>query len=79
MPVLNPPEFLTPEEAAAYLNVQVQTLALWRCTRRYPVPYAKIGRSVRYKRSDLDRFIASRTITPVDELRAFVDRQGVAR
>jgi excisionase family DNA binding protein len=66
MPLLNPPEFLDTEQAAKYLGIERQTLAAWRCLRRYRLPFARIGRSVRYKRSDLDRFIASRTITPAD-------------
>lgn len=32
------------------------TLAVWRCIGRYDLPYEKIGRSVRYRLSDLRRF-----------------------
>jgi len=37
------------------------TLAVWRSTKRYPLPFVKIGRNVRYKKSDVLAFIASRT------------------
>ena len=55
-------ELLDEKEAAAILNVSVGTLQVWRSTKRYPLPYTKIGRSVRYKRSSLMRFIESRTV-----------------
>ena len=63
------PEFFDTLKAAEYLNIQPQTLNAWRCLRRYPLPYTKVGRSIRYKKSDLDRFIASRTVSsPAPEL-----------
>lgn len=54
-------DLLTPEEAAAYLKTEERTLAVWRSTGRYQLPFVKVGRCVRYKRTDLDAFIASRT------------------
>jgi|GEM_PF-6305131 len=36
-------ELLTRREAAAYLGVSEQTLAIWKCTGRYNLPYIKIG------------------------------------
>ncbi|MBY0547053.1 MAG: helix-turn-helix domain-containing protein [Candidatus Obscuribacterales bacterium] len=48
----------TRRQAAAYLNCEPQTLAVWACTGRYSLPYVRIGRSVRYRKSDLDAFIA---------------------
>jgi excisionase family DNA binding protein len=54
-------ELLTREEAAAYLGIASQTLAIWRSTGRYHLPSVKVGRLVRYRRSDLDTFLASRT------------------
>lgn len=53
---------LTSKEAADYLGVKAATLSIWRCTKRYPLPYIKVGRLVRYKISDLDLFLATRTI-----------------
>ena len=51
-------DLLTRKEAAAYLGIAEQTLAIWHCTKRYDLPCAKIGRLVRYRKSDLDAFIA---------------------
>lgn len=52
------PELLSRREAAAYLGVAEQTLAIWKCTKRQELPYVKIGKLVKYRRSDLDEFIA---------------------
>lgn len=54
---------LTPAETSAILGVSVGTLQIWRTTRRYPLPYVKSGRLVRYKQEDVQAFIESRTIT----------------
>jgi predicted DNA-binding transcriptional regulator AlpA len=56
-------KLLNEREAATILDVTVGTLQVWRSTRRYPLPYVKVGRSVRYKRSALQHFISSRTVT----------------
>lgn len=37
------------------------TLAVWRSTGRYNLPFIKIGRKVRYRRADLEAWIESRT------------------
>jgi excisionase family DNA binding protein len=50
-------------EAARVLGVAVGTLQVWRCTRRYPLAFVKIGRAVRYRRSTLEQFIESRTVS----------------
>ena len=49
-------------EAASYLGIQPQTLSVWLSTKRYPLPVVKVGRSVRYRLSDLKTFLQSRTI-----------------
>jgi len=51
-------ELLTRRQAAAYLGVAEQTLAVWKCTKRFIIPCVKIGRIVRYRKHDLDNFIA---------------------
>lgn len=55
-------DLLTRREAAAYLGVTPETMAVWASTRRYPIPIVKIGRLAKYKKADLDAFINSRTI-----------------
>lgn len=53
---------LTSDEAAAYLDVAKHTLSVWRSTGRYRLPFVKVGRLVRYRKSDLDAFLARRTV-----------------
>jgi len=48
-------------EASQYLGVTRDTLAVWRTTRRYELPYIKVGRLVKYKQSDLDKWLENRT------------------
>ncbi|WP_041388845.1 helix-turn-helix domain-containing protein [Polaromonas sp. JS666] len=48
-------------ESAEFLGVKPTTLQIWRCTKRYPLPYIKVGRLVRYRQSDLEAFLTSRT------------------
>jgi excisionase family DNA binding protein len=60
--VLDKPSLLTREAAAEYLGIQAQTLAAWASAKRYSLPYIKIGRCVRYRKRDLDRFLAARTV-----------------
>ncbi len=51
---------LSPREAAELLGVTEHTLAVWRSSKRYPLPYFCVGRGVRYRPSDLEEFLASR-------------------
>lgn len=44
---------MSPDEAARYLGVTVQTLAAWRWKKVGP-PYRKVGRRVRYDPTELD-------------------------
>ncbi|HUX30521.1 MAG TPA: helix-turn-helix domain-containing protein [Thiobacillus sp.] len=48
-------------EAAVILDVAPGTLAVWRSTGRYCVPFLKIGRKVRYSRTALNAWLESRT------------------
>ena len=50
---------LTPREASELLGVAPQTLAMWRSSGRVQLPYFKLGHAVRYRRADLEAFIAS--------------------
>lgn len=54
---------LDTKEAAAHLQLAPGTLTAWRSTGRYQLPYTKVGRNVRYRRSVLDAFLASRERT----------------
>ncbi|MHC8382650.1 helix-turn-helix domain-containing protein [Pseudomonas sp. LB3P14] len=55
-------EKLNNDEAAPYIGVTPGTLEVWRCTKRYPIPYLKIGSKVYYWKKDLDAFLESRTV-----------------
>lgn len=56
-------ELLDRNAAAKYLGgnkpLNPGTLAVWDCTKRYDLKPIKVGRSVRYLRSELDRFLQS--------------------
>ncbi|SDU70597.1 helix-turn-helix transcriptional regulator [Gordonia westfalica] len=52
---------LTAKTAAQRLSVGVQTLAKWRSEKKGP-RYVLLGRSIRYRTSDIDEFI-ERSIT----------------
>ncbi len=54
---------LTRQQAADYLHVRPQTLALWFSTGRWQLRCIKVGSKVLYRRSDLDNWLASRTAT----------------
>ena len=51
-------------EAAEYMGLQPQTLAVWVTRQVNGPPYVKIGRSVRYRKSDLDEWLQSQTVRP---------------
>lgn len=55
---ITPGEYLTPPQVSEQLSIPETTLAVWRSTNRVSLPYLKLGGHVRYRRSDLDAFIA---------------------
>ena len=63
-----PSGLMTREQAAEYLGLRIQTLAVWAITGRYNLPMVKVGRSVRYRKSDLDRWLESRTVVSGGEV-----------
>lgn len=52
---------LTPE-AAELLGFAEKTLEKDRCTRELGIPYVKLGRAVRYRLTDLMKFIDERVV-----------------
>lgn len=52
---------LTRDQAAELLGIKPQTLAVWASTGRYGLPVVRVGRSVRYRSSDLDAWLEKRT------------------
>ena len=60
MSIPNQNTLLKPEQVAERLGLSVTTLATWRCTKRYPLAYVKVGRLVRYRMGDVEAFEISR-------------------
>ena len=56
-------ELLDEKAAADLLQLAPGTLSVWRSTGRYCIPFVKVGRRVRYRRADLEAWLASRTRT----------------
>jgi excisionase family DNA binding protein len=65
--ILSSSELLTREEAAAFLGVKAQTLAVWHSTHRYNLPMVKVGSKVRSRRSDLEKWLADRTVGDAEQ------------
>ncbi|MDZ7655709.1 MAG: helix-turn-helix domain-containing protein [Sulfurimicrobium sp.] len=53
---------LDTEAAAEYIGVAPRSLEVWRCVKRHSIPYIKVGRLVKYRQSDLDAWLESRTV-----------------
>ena len=58
---LNISNLLDDYQASNYLGLKKGTLSVWRSTGRYQIPFVKIGSKVRYRQSDLDVWLESRT------------------
>ena len=53
-------DLLNEQEAAQILDTAPGTLSVWRSTGRYNLPFLKVGRSVRYRRTDLLAWLDAR-------------------
>jgi predicted DNA-binding transcriptional regulator AlpA len=60
---------LKTSEAAAFLNIRPATLEQWRWSGRGP-RYIKIGRSVRYRLTDLNAYLDERVCKSTTESHA---------
>jgi addiction module HigA family antidote len=49
-------KLLSRKEAAAFLRLKPNTLTIWAMTGKYRLPYIKLGKTVRYRMSDLKEF-----------------------
>jgi len=67
---------LTENEAAAFLKVRPQTLAKWRMAGSgASLPFVKVGRSIRYRLSDLNAYLDRHTFNNTVE--AYHSRQNM--
>jgi len=62
-------ENLKTEEAAKFLQVKPATLEQWRWSGKGPL-FVKLGRSVMYRKADLDAFIEARVFGSTTEAQA---------
>ncbi len=67
MAVLSSP-LLTRKQAAEYLGLEPRTLDVWACTKRYNLKFIKVGRLAKYRKEDLDDFLARRTVNVEEEV-----------
>jgi predicted DNA-binding transcriptional regulator AlpA len=52
-------------EVEDMLGLARNTIAKGRCVGRISIPFIRLSpKAIRYRRSDVERFIASRTVTP---------------
>ena len=59
---------ITEIEAAALLGLAVQILRDDRNKRRINIPFFKLGRSVRYRPSNLEAWLAKRSVVSAEEV-----------
>jgi hypothetical protein len=59
-------ELLSRKEAAAYIGSSPGTLGFWACRGGPHLPFIKIGRLAKYRKRDLDAFLASRPVNDLD-------------
>jgi excisionase family DNA binding protein len=65
---MSPESYFTPEEAAEYLRSSPSTLAKLRLYGSGPV-FTRIGRVIRYRRSDLDRWMSEKLVRSTSDTR----------
>jgi predicted DNA-binding transcriptional regulator AlpA len=58
--------YYSPKDAAAYLRTSPSTLAKRRLYGTGP-RYCRIGRAIRYRKSDLDEFMAVNTVSSTSD------------
>jgi excisionase family DNA binding protein len=56
-------QLLTVNEAAELLSLSPKTLNKDRCVKSMNVPFVRLGRAIRYRRCDLEKFIADCVVT----------------
>jgi len=62
MQISSKPDLLSNTDAANFLGITPGTLEVWRCTKRYDLPFYKVGGKVRYNIEDLLAFLESRKV-----------------
>lgn len=57
-------DWINPNEVHKEFGFSVSTLAKWRMENKY-LPFSKIGKYIKYKRSDVETFLNSNVIDAV--------------
>jgi len=60
-------EWLSPKEVEVEYGLSVSTIAKWRMAKKN-IPFSKIGKAVKYKRSDIEAFLNASAIMLSDEV-----------
>jgi len=63
-------KYYSPQQLADLLQTNVQTLATWRSTGRYKLPFIKCGSKVLYQAEDIDAWLQSRLCKHTGEIKA---------
>jgi hypothetical protein len=68
--MVNKPELLAEGPAADFIDMSVAYLRAGRCkgvtgNKTPPPPYLKLGRSIRYDKRDLEKWLAERRVDPI--------------
>lgn len=61
---INTKEWLNPKEVFGQYGLSISTLAKWRMDNKY-LPFSKIGKYIKYKRSDIEEFLNSNMVEVV--------------
>ncbi len=56
MPLGSKEKMLSRREAAEFLGLRENTLAIWAIKKRYDLPMYKVGKNIKYKIADLQKF-----------------------
>ena len=64
---MNSDPLLNEIETAERLNISTPLLRKWRY-QQTELPFVKMGKSVRYKASDVESFISLKTVEPIEQI-----------
>jgi excisionase family DNA binding protein len=68
-------DLLNVPETAALLRLKTSTIRAWVCQRK--IPYVKLGRLVRIRRSDIEALIAKSVVPPPTENLTETKQKGI--
>ena len=76
MPSMDEDRIMNAQEAADYLRLT--SGALYMACARGQLPVVRFGRRLRFRKADLDRFLAARTVEPFEAPSPDGRRRGAA-